>query len=719
MKRTLASLFVMSSLVGAGSLGVYYAQQRLASKAAVADQSADATSGPARDLTPVPIPLAGGGQPAIESPGASNPFVDGAAPSEQAVPDRYQTVDDSSTVADTDVEGQPRTIADDPTANEIPDADQVAVDDHPQPTTYPADEGAPQGASRFAQPAAAEMVEEAAEEAPAEEPNKTAAEPADDEPRRLAPAGNPLRAASGAPSAQPGAQRYAKEEFPLDATDKADADRYPPPATAARPGRSLGDDAGSSEQPPTGEGTGRPGNPALSGSQSPALTIEKVAPPEIQIGKPTKFFIKVKNAGSATAQGVEIHDAVPQGTQLLDTSPAAKAGPDGAIVWELGAMKPGEEKSVELQLMPTTEGEIGSVATVHFRAEASVRTMATRPMLNIELFGPSKVNKDQPVPLHIKLSNPGSGAATGVVLTENVPQGLTHPDGKELQLDVGTLKPGESRELDLTLTAAEAGMVTNVVTAEAEGKLHAESRTEIEVVAPQLQVAMTGPKRRYLERHATHSISVSNPGTAAAKDIDLVAVLPRTLKFVEANNGGQFDEASHAVYWSLEELPPQETGTVKLTTLPLEPGEAKVLIKGSSKDGLKAEREEVVAIEGLAAINFQLSDLKDPIEVGAETAYEIRVTNQGTKAASNVRLAVIVPRGMQPLAADGPVRFKIEGQHVVFEPVRQLAPKADTAFTIKVKAIEPGDQRVEVQVATDEIPDPISKQESTRVYGDE
>jgi len=262
-------------------------------------------------------------------------------------------------------------------------------------------------------------------------------------------------------------------------------------------------------------------------------------------------------------------------------------------------------------------------------------------------------------------------------------------------------------------------MITNVITAAGEGKLHAEARTEVEIVAPQLQVAMTGPKRRYLERNATHNISISNPGTAPAKDVDLVAVLPRNLKFVEANNGGQFAANTHAVYWSLEELPPKETGTVTLTTLPLEAGEARVLIKSSSKAGLKDEREEVVAIEGLAAINFQMSDLKDPIEVGGDTTYEVTVTNQGTKAASNLRMAAIVPPGMKAVSAEGPVRHKIEGQHVVFEPLKQLAAKAETTYKIKVQATGAGDLRIEVQVATDEIRDPISKEESTRVYGDE
>jgi uncharacterized repeat protein (TIGR01451 family) len=300
-----------------------------------------------------------------------------------------------------------------------------------------------------------------------------------------------------------------------------------------------------------------------------------------------------------------------------------------------------------------------------------------------------------------------------------VPEGLKHPSGSELEFDVGTLKPGESRELELSLLAAAAGPVTNIVSAQAEANLQAEARAELEVIAPELQVSMAGSKKRYLERNATYNFSVSNPGTAAAKDIELVAVLPKELKFVEANNGGQFDAATHSVYWSLEELPPQETGTVTLTTLPMQPGETKLLVKGTAKQGLADEREETVSIAGLAAINFQLSDVNDPIEAGGQTSYEVRVTNQGSKAASNVRVVALLPREMKAISAEGPVHYTIEGGRVVFEPLKQLAPKADTSYTIKVQALEPGDLRLRVQITTDEIREPITKDESTRVFGDE
>ena len=144
-----------------------------------------------------------------------------------------------------------------------------------------------------------------------------------------------------------------------------------PRAALDAPAKSM---AAEEEQPARPDGVGRPGDPRLSGSQAPTLTIEKTAPPEIQIGKPAKFSIKVRNTGTVTAQGVEIHDTIPQGTQLVDTVPPATRGPQGELVWDLGAMRPGDEQKAELELMPMAEGEIGSVATVHFRAEASVRT---------------------------------------------------------------------------------------------------------------------------------------------------------------------------------------------------------------------------------------------------------------------------------------------------------------------------------------------------------
>jgi uncharacterized repeat protein (TIGR01451 family) len=138
-----------------------------------------------------------------------------------------------------------------------------------------------------------------------------------------------------------------------------------------------------------------------------------------------------------------------------------------------------------------------------------------------------------------------------------------------------------------------------------------------------------------------------------------------------------------------------------------------------AKGGLTDEHEETVSVEGIAAILFELADVNDPVELGGETTYEIRVINQGSKAATNVKLVALLPKQMEPISADGPARHTIDGQRVLFDPIAQLAPKADTTYSIKVKAQEAGDLRLKVQLLTDDLKAPITKEESTRVYAEE
>ncbi len=468
-----------------------------------------------------------------------------------------------------------------------------------------------------------------------------------------------------------------------------------------------------------GEGTGQPGAKHLEGAQTPQVTIEKIAPADMQVGKPATFVVKVRNTGSVAATGLEVRDQVPKGAQLGSTTPRARQGTRGELVWSLGTLDPGEEATVEVKVTPTQEGEIGSVATVHFSAAASARSIATKPELVLESSAPSTVLIGESLTLNINLSNPGTGVATGVILSERVPPGLRHPAGADLEYDVGTLKPGESQKLELELVADRAGPVTNVIVARGEGNLRAEHRLDIQVIAPQLELAIDGPHRRFLERKAVYELGISNPGTAPARNVELVAHLPDGLEFISANNAGHYDEASRAVHWRLEELPVHERGVVELATMPVRAGEHALRVRSTAARGVEADSEQPVSIEGIAAILFEVRDVVDPIEVGGETVYEINVLNQGTKASSNVQVHVLLPPEMQPLAAEGPTQHAIDGRQVVFEPLSRLAPKADTMYRIRVRGIEPGDLRTRVQLLTDEMRGvPVTKEESTRVYSD-
>jgi uncharacterized repeat protein (TIGR01451 family) len=468
-----------------------------------------------------------------------------------------------------------------------------------------------------------------------------------------------------------------------------------------------------------GDGVGQPGAKHLEGIQSPQLSIQKFAPPEIQVGRPAVFRVTVRNTGQTAAGNVEVRDQVPKGTRLMGSRPRANQGQRGELVWSLGTIKPGEESTVEMQLMPTAEGEIGSVATVKFDADATARSIATRPKLVLQTTGAGRVLIGEEATLTFTVSNPGSGVATGVVLEEHIPAGLQHPAGSELEYPVGDLKPGESRKLELKLRAGKAGALTNVAGARGDGSLRAEHRFDLEVVAPQLDVAVNGPKRRYLDREASYQLSISNPGTAPAQQVELVAYLPPGMKYVSANNAGHYDEPSRAVYWRLEELPPNEKGTVELVTMPVEQGQHSIKVRGAAQKLQAIEKEQPVVVEGIAAVLFQLAVGRNPIEVGGETSYEIRVVNQGSKAATNVRVTALLPQELKPLSAEGPTRNVVDGNRVQFEALTNLAPKAEAVFKLRVQGLQAGDLRMRCQLMTDEMQTPVTKEESTRVYADE
>ena len=465
-------------------------------------------------------------------------------------------------------------------------------------------------------------------------------------------------------------------------------------------------------------GTGRPGEQLLEGAQSPSITIQKLAPEEIQVGKRCTFAIRIQNTGQRTAQNVQIHDEVPLGTELVGTAP--RAAVSGAhVVWELGTLSVGEERTVEMELIPTEEGELGSVATVTLAAQASAKARCTRPELALRLSCKPQVLEGQQHVVQIEISNPGSGDATDVMLLSNLPQSVSHEAGPALEYEIGTLRPGETRQMELILTAEQAGRVNNVMTARADANLRVEANCEFEIIAPELQLTIEGPQRRYLERPATYRINVDNPGTATAQEIQLVTRLPKGLQFVSANNLGEYDSSSHSVRWSLAELPANEQGTVELVALPVEAGEQVLQATTNAGPSLEDRTEKTVLIEGLAALTFEVTDLQGLIEVGGETTYEIVVANKGSKAADNVQVVAIMPPGMRALSGQGETRHTIQGERVIFSPLPQLAPKAETIFRIQAQGIRPGDQRVRVQIETDELQQPITKEVNTRVYADE
>jgi len=547
---------------------------------------------------------------------------------------------------------------------------------------------------------------------PAGDPPSAKPAPTPEPQARLSTGRNPLR--------DPGATLTAAVPFaaapPIAPTGPRDLG--PPSSPPSAPSNGPATDTGVSS------GQGRPGPVQLEGVQAPQLTVEKRGPREVQVGKPARYEILVRNVGSATAHDVMLRDSVPYGTSLVTTTPPAgpvnpaAGGPAGDLAWMLGSLPPGGSARVSMEVMPKLEGELGSVASVTFRADASVRSRATKPDLRVEITDPKPTLIGRELKMPIKITNPGTGVATGVVLEGLLPDTLTHRAGRELEFDVGQLQPGGSRTIDLSLGSTGPGVHTVRFVARADGQIESERIVRVEITAPTLELEAQMPARRYLQRPAVCAISMANTGTAPSKSVELAAQLPTGVKFVRANNAGYYDERTHRVLWNLEELPAGERGTVELVVMPVDLGPQKIVAAARSADGLSDQIAHTIEVEGLAAVTFEVTDSEDPIEVAGLTEYVIRVGNQGTKAASGVRVSATILGEMEPVEARGPAGHRIDNLTVSFEPLARLAPTEEAVYRIRVRGHRAGDQRVQVQLTSDDHPAPITKEEITRVYAD-
>ncbi len=463
-----------------------------------------------------------------------------------------------------------------------------------------------------------------------------------------------------------------------------------------------------------------PGDRQLEGMQVPTIAIEKIAPPEIQVNQVAAFSIVVRNTGRVPAEDVTVHDQVPSNTQFVNATPQPTANASSNhLMWQLGTLKPGEEKTIQLNLRPTRAGEIGSVAQVTFATRAAVRSTVTEPILAIEHSGPLQSLLGQNVMLDITVHNKGTGVARDVLIQENVPPQLKYSDNfRELEYAVGTLGPGQSKRIQLTLQAAQVGQFRNLVQAVGTGVAAAKHEIDMEVIAPQLKVTSDGPRSRFLKRDTSHRFQVANQGTAAATNVDLIAKLPRGLKFVSANNQGQYDPRSHAVYWSLPELKPTQSASVQLDTLPIETGPQDIEFQAVADLQQKEALTHALAVEHLVDVYFEIDDLDDHIEIGSETRYQVKIVNQGTKPAANIRLMVEFANGVRPTNSSGAAAGEIQGQRIVFTPIASLNPGEEVQVQIVGLGTQPGEHRVSANLQTDGREINITKEESTRVYAD-
>lgn len=457
--------------------------------------------------------------------------------------------------------------------------------------------------------------------------------------------------------------------------------------------------------------------PVAEGEQRGGVTLQWITPSAVSVDQEATCQLTVRNVSDAIARFVVVDVQLPAGVEFGMAEPKAAAN-GRRLTWEFGDMPPGSSQRAQITFTPREQGDVTPQAAVTFTRHVAATIQIVEPQLALAIEGPRESIVGQPTPYQFRVTNKGTGAAVGVSIDVAPADGLEIANGSQAHYSIGTLSPGESRHVQVMMSGERPGDCTLHGQASIDKRPMDKASCSVRITQPALSVAMEGPKLRFVDRRAAYTITVQNPGPAPIDNVQLMEKVPDGFRFVEASSGGNYDRNIRQVAWFVGRLEANETATVGVQLIATEAGDHRLNAAAKADCGVVGEAETTTRVKGAPHVAIDVSEDDDPVEIDGETIYRVRLSNMGSTPARRVQFAAEVPREMEILETSGPATALIKGQQLVFPPVAVLEPGQSTNYDVHVRCKKAGQVRFKAYFRSEDAPDPVLEEETTRIYSD-
>jgi len=444
------------------------------------------------------------------------------------------------------------------------------------------------------------------------------------------------------------------------------------------------------------------------------LQLDKTMPKEVEFEATFDYLIKVSNLTNRALNDVTIVEELPYNFNFTSANPAG-IREENKLIWEIDSLGPRTSKEIIVTGVPSTMEVMRHRTIVTHAIESRANVMVVLPKLGLAVNAPSEVLLCETIPVEFVVTNSGTGSAKDVKITSTLPAGLQTVDGEiELVLNVGAVRSGQSWRFVAQLRASRTGVYVNRTVARSSSGQTAESETSITVRQPVLTIAKTGPGQQYVGRTVSYEIAVTNIGDGVAKNTVLEDTIPSGVTSIEATEGAKFSASK--LVWQLGTLMPNNTKNIHVSYTPTVIGTLADITTATAYCAERVTNSAQTVVMGIAAVQLEVVDLEDPVQVDSETTYLITVVNQGSAPDTNIRIICSLEDKVRYMSSSGATSSSIMGQTVSFAPLNSLAPKAKATWRVVVRGIRPGDVRFKVTMHSDQLARPVEENEDTHLY---
>ncbi len=439
------------------------------------------------------------------------------------------------------------------------------------------------------------------------------------------------------------------------------------------------------------------------------VTVEKTllnAPGDVG----SDYQYRVRVTALTDVKEVRITEHLPEGVTYVGASPdVAKSGND--LNWGYATMSKGEQQDTIITVRPNQDGQFITSTKVCVDPALQLGFAAGTPRLVIEKVGPREAELNSQIAFNVKVTNVGTAVARNVVIVDNLPEGLK-ADTAQPSFDIGNLNAGESKIVNIPVTAAAQGEWLNKATATASNAASVNADAPVTVTYSRIGVSKVGPDRQTITRDATYNIAVKNEGSSVLNNVTVTDDLPKGTRLVAASDS-PVTQNNDRVVWTISTLRPEEVATRTVTLTASEPMTTTNKVTATAGK-VTAAASATTVWDGPPGVLTEIMDNVDPIRVGGPVTYTIRVTNQGAYREVNSQIRVIFSDEVTPISCSDS-SASINGK-VVMLPDTILKPRGVITFTIQAKGAQEGIATVRLEFNSSFLPKPINKDETTYVY---